>query len=83
MRTIGKHWPADAPHGDYPATCDYCGATWRRSQLRRDRAGLLKCPDEGTGADSVALTQANAQAAARPRRRYRPMDATDKNRSSS
>lgn len=62
-RTIGKRWPATAPKGDYQARCDYCDVAWRRSQLKRDRAGLLYCPDEGEGRDSVTLDEANAAAA--------------------
>lgn len=64
MRTIGRHWPGSAPSGDYPAICDYCGVKWRRSQLRRDRAGKLYCPDEGSGRDAVTLAQGNARGAA-------------------
>ena len=40
--------------------CDYCGVLWRRSQLRRDGAGHLVCPDEGDGRDSVTLDKLNA-----------------------
>lgn len=64
MRTVGKKWRG--PKGDYAATCDYCGVRWPRSKLRRDHAGLLVCPDEGTGLDRVALDEANA-ALTRPR----------------
>lgn len=46
MRTIGRHWPKDAPRGDYPALCDICGVKWRRSQLYRSRSGLLVCPQD-------------------------------------
>lgn len=40
--------------------CDYCGAHWRRSQLRVDGAGFLVCPDEGQGRDTVTLDLLNA-----------------------
>lgn len=68
MPTIGRKWPKrSSPPGDYSAMCDYCGVMWRRSQLRKDRAGLLACPDEGDGADVVTLSEANAADAGRPR----------------
>lgn len=41
--------------GDFRALCDYCGAAYMRSELVRDEAGLLVCPGEGEGLDSVAL----------------------------
>lgn len=63
-RTIGRHWPEKAPRGDYQCTCDYCGVQWRRSQLYRDRSGLLVCPDEGNGKDMVTLSEGNAANAA-------------------
>ena len=55
MRTIGRHWPKDAL-GDYVWPCDYCGVKWRRSKLRRDRSGLLACPDD-VGADRVPFAR--------------------------
>lgn len=61
MRTIGRHWPKDAPRGDYQCRCDYCGVTWRRSQLRRDAAGLLACPDDSPGLDVVTLSRGNLE----------------------
>jgi hypothetical protein len=64
MRTIGRHWPASAPRGDAPARCSYCGVIWRRSQLVKDRAGYLACPDDVDGRDVVTLSLANAKAAA-------------------
>jgi hypothetical protein len=64
MRTIGRHRPKSSPRGDVVALCDYCGVQWYRSQLVRDRSGLLVCPDEGDGKDSVTLSEANARAAA-------------------
>jgi photosystem II stability/assembly factor-like uncharacterized protein len=67
MLTIGRRWPTKKPNGDYQAHCDYCGAMWRRSQLRIDGAGLLACPDEGPGADSVTLDKINAANATRYR----------------
>lgn len=66
-RTITKHWPSSTPNGDKQAQCDYCGVVWRRSQLNRDEAGLLYCPDEGEGRDGVALSRANAEAASEMR----------------
>ena len=64
--TIGRKWPLSAPRADYPCYCDYCGAKWRRSQLRRDGAGLLVCPDEGDGADTVTLDRMNAEGNRKP-----------------
>lgn len=57
-RTVGKHWRG--PPGSFQATCDYCGSQWRRDQLHRDGSGLLACPDEGSGLDTVTLSQGNA-----------------------
>lgn len=71
-RTIGKRWPRNAPRGDIQSMCDYCGVMWRRSQLRRDGAGLLVCPDEGTGRDTVTLDKLNAAGARRVPRRFDP-----------
>jgi hypothetical protein len=48
--------------------CDYCGVMWRRSQLHRNQAGRLACPDDIKGEDEVALTEANAMSAGRERR---------------
>lgn len=59
MRTIGHHWPKDAPRGDHSALCDICGARWRRSLLRKDGEGHLVCPDEGDGLDARTLEQMN------------------------
>jgi hypothetical protein len=73
MITIGKKWPTKKPNGDYRRECDYCGAMWRRSQLKADGSGLLYCPDEGNGADSVTLDRINATNAktfVRPRPYY-------------
>lgn len=65
MRTIGKKWPKKAPRGDYQAACDFCGAHWRRSQLKTDTGGMLYCPDEGDGLDSAGLSEMNASMAER------------------
>lgn len=61
MRTISRHWPQTAPRGDYQAMCDYCGVQWRRSELRRDAAGKLACPDDQPGRDEVTLSRLNAE----------------------
>lgn len=60
MQQIGRHWPSSAPPGDYQALCSYCGSPWRRSQLRRDGAGNLMCPDD-EGLDSVTLDRMNRE----------------------
>lgn len=72
-RTIGRTWPSDAPKGDVRATCSYCGVRYRRSQLRKDRAGLLACDRCGDGRDVVTLSELNALAAA-SRHRTDPID---------
>ncbi len=64
MPTISRHWPA--VRSDFQSLCDYCGVQWRRSQLVRDRAGLMACPDDVKGRDVVTLTQGNALSAAKP-----------------
>lgn len=43
MKTIGRKWPRNAPRGDHPWLCDYCGARWRRSTLTRQQSGYLAC----------------------------------------
>jgi hypothetical protein len=73
VKTISKHWPRNAPRGDRPAICGYCGVQWRRSQLRRDRSGLLACPDDRKGLDVVSLAEGNARLA----RRRRPATGPD------
>lgn len=65
MRTIGRRWPADKPFGEFVSVCDYCGVPWYRSQLRRDGAGLLACPDEGDGPSATEQLEANAEKAMR------------------
>jgi hypothetical protein len=67
MSTIGDHWPSDAPRGDRPAMCDYCGVYWPRSQLRKDAEGKWACPDEG---DGLTMTELDMENLARMRRPY-------------
>lgn len=62
MRTIGRHWPSKAPINDYAACCDFCGVRWRRSQLRVDEDGRLRCPDEGDGMSASAQAKEEARA---------------------
>lgn len=62
MRTISHRWPKTAPRGDYPAYCDFCGTKWRRSELRTDSDGKLRCPHEGDGMSRTDCNRANAQA---------------------
>jgi hypothetical protein len=62
MRTISKHKPSQLPRNDTESQCSYCGCTYYRSQLRRDRAGLLACARD-YGGDIVTLSEANAAAA--------------------
>lgn len=63
MPTIGRHRPQSSPRGDYPCLCDYCGVPHYRSELVKDGAGRLKCPDEGDGLDEVTLQGIEAAAA--------------------
>lgn len=69
MRTLGRRSPR-ALRGDSVRHCDYCGAAYYLSQLRRNVAGFLVCRDddgdrhyakaphiqnnEGTGSSSYA-----------------------------
>lgn len=82
MRTIGRHWPANAPRGDAPARCSYCGVIWRRSQLARDRSGNLACPDDRAGRDIVTLSLLNAQGAKQNRGSTGPTDGVTMDRES-
>lgn len=43
--------------------CDICGVNWHRADLIRKADGLLYCPDDVRGEDSVTLSRENAQAA--------------------
>jgi hypothetical protein len=67
MATIGDHWPGDAPRGDRPVMCDYCGVYWPRYQLRKDAEGKWACPDEG---DGLTMTELDEENLARSRRPY-------------
>lgn len=67
MRTVSRRLPQDQQRGGSVASCDLCGVLWYRSKLTRGRDGLLRCPDDAEQ-DPVALTEANALAASRPRR---------------
>jgi hypothetical protein len=59
MRTYGNRWPSYAPRGDYLTTCSICGTTWRRSQMRRTKGGLLRCPDDQQGRETAETDEAN------------------------
>jgi hypothetical protein len=62
VRTIGRHWPKSW-RGSYAAHCDYCGVRWPRFKMVRDGAGLLACPDDQKGRDTVTLDRENAAGA--------------------
>lgn len=66
-RTIPRKRPRTSPHGDTERECSYCGVVWLRSQLRRDAAGLLACPDDVSGLDAVTLSEGNANWASQHR----------------
>ena len=61
-QTIGRRVRPGLPRGDFHCHCDICGVLWYRSQLRRDGAGRLVCPDEGDGLDAVTLSRLDAEA---------------------
>src|SRR5688500_17336229 len=42
---------------------DHCGARFDLRDLVRDASGLLRCPQEGNGRDTVTLNEANVAAA--------------------
>ncbi len=67
MRTIGRK-RRQGERG--VALCGYCGTRWNRSDLYRDQAGVLTCPQEGRGRDTVALTKANVASAKAYARSY-------------
>jgi hypothetical protein len=72
MRTIGRKRKLDSPNGDVVVLCSYCGVLWYRSQLVRDAAGNLACPDDSPGLDIVSASLGNAAAASnRQLGRYR------------
>lgn len=73
--TVGHHRPRNLPVGARPALCDICGVLWYNNKLIRKADGLLYCPDDYRGADSVTLAEANARDAAYTQRR----DATRQN----
>lgn len=63
MRTMPrKYGRLPGPPGERRVVCDYCGITWYRSACRRDMSGLLACPDDQSGRDTMTLDRANAQA---------------------
>lgn len=63
MRTIGRHVPADLARGDFVSKCDYCGAPFYRSQLRRDGSQFLVCELCDTGPDMQTQLRRNAELA--------------------
>jgi len=66
-RTITAKRSHKSPPGDTRKLCSYCGIAWYRSQLFRDAAGNLVCPDDRRGRDVVTLSEGNAQALANKR----------------
>lgn len=60
MRTIGKRYPRNRPHGDYPAVDDYTGAVYYRSDMERDGAGLLRKKRARRERDRVTLAELEA-----------------------
>lgn len=74
MRTIGRHYPRNAPRNDFVANCDYCGVPYYRSRMLRDRSGYLACPRDRKGRDVVTLTEANAASAQEPLVNIDPID---------
>lgn len=74
MRTIGNHVPRSFKSGDYPCLCDYCGVPWYRSELRKDGAGKLYCPQEGEGLDAQTLLEIEASEQLQEERQLEPRD---------
>ncbi len=66
---VKHHRPRDLPVGSRPALCDICGVSWWNYKLTRKADGLLYCPDDVKGADSVTLSEANARDSAYTQRR--------------
>ena len=66
MRTISYQWPGEKT-GDAAASCDVCGVTWRRSQMKRKRDGLLYCPDCKDEVDKRTIAEDAAARSARIR----------------
>ncbi len=62
MRTMPRNYSFPAPAGERRVACDYCGMTWYRSQMVRDTAGRLACPDDMDGRDEVTLDKINSSA---------------------
>jgi hypothetical protein len=58
VTTIGRHYTGRLPN--YATTCDVCGVSWHRSDLRRTANGTLVCPDDSAGMVEQELAQANA-----------------------
>lgn len=74
MRTIGRHISGAATANDYICNCSYCGVPFCRSQLVRDGANYLACPQDARFRDVVTLQKGNAAGARRPRVNIVPQD---------
>jgi len=75
IMTVKSRKPPNLAPGAYPVSCDICGSLWYSDMLTRKRDGLLYCPKDVGGADSVSLSEANARDAARAQRRdARPLN---------
>ncbi len=73
--TVKSKRPHNLADGAYPVSCDICGALWYSDRLTRKNDGLLYCPKDVGGADSVTLSKANAADSARAQRRdARPLN---------
>lgn len=67
--SVPRHYPHDhVLPGERQDNCAYCGGRFYRSEMRRDGAGYLVCPDDDDGGrDVVTLDRLNAQGASQRR----------------
>lgn len=63
MRTIPRRLRRSPVGVGKRARCDYCGAVYYRSELRRKEGGSLACPDDFPGRDETQLSRMNAEGA--------------------
>jgi hypothetical protein len=70
MPTIPRKLPADVKRGDYRTFCDYCGASFYRSYLRKNSGGHLACDLCRGGRETTELANAIVQEASKERPRY-------------
>lgn len=62
--TIGRRY--QGPTRQWSESCDYCGVSWHRSEMRLDENGYLACPDDRDGRASKAIDYQRAMDASEP-----------------